>query len=286
MAAEPVDELFAVPLADFTAQRDALVKELKAAGDKEAAAEVKALRRPTVAAWAVNQVVRSATGRNDIAALLQLGDRLRDAHDALLEGKGDAAIRELTAERRALVGKLAKQAVAVLGGSGDAQRDAITHTFDAAVADPDAGLVVRAGRLTKELDAPSGFGGGLVFGDVVADRRPRREERRVARQARREPAPAGSGVVGSGSAADRQAERDAAKAAERRRKELQRAADERAAEAHQAAREAAAARQEVSRLQDLLLAAGAKAKAATDRAERAQADAAAAQRSLRESEPT
>jgi hypothetical protein len=165
---EPGDELFGLPLAEFTARRDALAKELKAAGDKDAAAAVKALRKPTVAAWAVNQVARTTAGRKDVAALVQLGDRLRDAHDALLEGKGDAAIRELTTERRALVAKLTKAAIAQLGAGGEGQRDAITHTFDAAVADPEAAEVVRAGRLAKELAAPSGFGGGLVFGDVLA----------------------------------------------------------------------------------------------------------------------
>ena len=263
-ADERIDALFAGPAEDFVAARDALVKELKAAGDKDAAAEVKALRRPTVAAWAVNQVAR--TSKKDVAELLRVGDRLRDVHEALLEGKGDAGVREVTAERRRLVSQLTKQAVAVLGAGGHAQAEAITHTFDAAVADPEAGLAVRSGRLSKELEAPSGFGGGLVFGP--SDRAVR---------------PAGTdsetGAADADSEADADAEAEAAReAAERRRRELEQEATDRAAEAERAAEEAAAARQEVTRLQDLLAAAEARARSAADEAARTEAMAIAARR--------
>jgi len=299
-ADERIDALFAGPAEGFVAARDALVKELKAQGEKDLAAEVKALRRPTVAAWAVNQVARTA--KKDVAQLLQIGDRLRDAHDALLEGRGDAGIRDATAERRKLVAKLTKRAVALLGAGGDAQAEAITHTFDAAVADPEAGMAVREGRLSKELEAPSGFGGGLIFGSAPitpSSARPRREERRAARRSRRgEPAREAEVTAaptdGGETAADDEAvppsaveprraataERAAAKERERRKEELRREAEARAAEAQQAAREAAAARQEVSRLQDLLVTANAKAKAAADRAQLAQWNAATAQRAV------
>ncbi len=283
MAADPVDGLFAGRPEEFVARRDALAKQLKADGDKDLAAEVKALRRPTVAAWAVNQVARSA--KRDMAALLQIGDRLRDAHDALAEGRGDKAIREATIERRALVAKLTTAAVALLESGGEAQRDAITNTFDAAVADPDAGLEVRAGRLNKEFEAPSGFGSGLSFAtpEPTVARSPRREERRAARQTGRRPtdddtptpAPASRSSV---------IQRPAAREAAKRRRELQRAADDEAAGAKQAAQEAAAARQEVSRLQDLLVTANAKAKAATERAQRAQWANSTAHQLLREAE--
>lgn len=306
-ADDRIDALFAGSADEFIAARDALVKALKAEGDKETAAEVKALRRPTVAAWAVNQVARKA--KKDVAELVQIGDRLRDAHDALLEGRGDADVRRATADRRKLVAKLTRQAVALLGAGGGAQAEAITHTFDAAVADPDAGGAVRAGRLSKELQAPSGFGGGLVFGSAEpAAPSARREERRAARRSRNgaptaaAPAPApdetghgdgdGDGVrtdsTSTPSAADARGAAAEAKAvakeAERRRRELEREAEERAAEAQQAAREAAAARQEVSRLQDLLVTANARAKSAAEKAQLAQWKASTAKQSLREAE--
>lgn len=263
-ADDRIDALFARGPEEFVIARDALVKELKATGDKDGAAEVKALRRPTVAAWAVNQVARSA--KADLVALIQIGDRLRDAHDALLEGKGDAGVREVTVERRKLVAKLTKQAVAMLGPGGDAQADAITHTFDAAVADPEAGMAVRTGRLSKELAAPSGFGGGLIFGSSeAAPPRPGREERRAFRRSRQATEPPAAAPPKEG---------------ERRRRELEREAEEESLEAQRAAREAAAARQEVSRLQDLLVTANARATSAARKAQLAQWNASTAQRAV------
>src|SRR4051812_4609994 len=167
---ERIDALYAGPAEEFIAARDALVKELRALKDKDGAATVKALRKPTVAAWAVNRVVHQSG--DDVRRLVDIGDELRAAHEALLEGHGDGGVREATAKRREVVGELTDRAVAELGGGspGEAQREAISHTFDAAVADPDAAEAVVAGRLTKELHAPSGFGGGLVFADAAPSR--------------------------------------------------------------------------------------------------------------------
>ncbi|HEX6580351.1 MAG TPA: hypothetical protein VF195_05715, partial [Actinomycetota bacterium] len=53
-----IDELYGLPLERFTAERDALAKELASAGDRDGAARVKALRKPVVAAWAVNLLAR------------------------------------------------------------------------------------------------------------------------------------------------------------------------------------------------------------------------------------
>ncbi|MEA2589487.1 MAG: hypothetical protein QOH66_2414, partial [Actinomycetota bacterium] len=55
---EALDRLYAAPPDRFTAERDALAKSLKTS-DKAAAAAVKALRRPPVTAWALNQVARN-----------------------------------------------------------------------------------------------------------------------------------------------------------------------------------------------------------------------------------
>ena len=56
--ADPVDRLYAAPLDDFVAVRKDVVKELKAAGDDERAAEVGAYRKPSVLVWALNQAAR------------------------------------------------------------------------------------------------------------------------------------------------------------------------------------------------------------------------------------
>ncbi|MEO7296612.1 MAG: hypothetical protein ABIZ57_10750, partial [Candidatus Limnocylindria bacterium] len=140
-----IDQLYAGPAESFIADRDATAKELRAAGDKEGAGAVKALRKPTAAAWAVNQLAHSA--RREVAKLLDIGDDLRAAHEALADGKGDAAIRAATTKRRKLVESLTDKAVGLLGANGEAQREAISTTLDAAVADPDAGIEVQQGRL-------------------------------------------------------------------------------------------------------------------------------------------
>ena len=289
-----IDQLYAGPAEEFIASRDALVKELRAAKDKDGAATVKALRKPTTAAWAVNQLAHTA--RRDVAKLLDVGDTLREAHEALADGKGDAAIRSATTKRRKLVGELTDRAVSLLGAGGEAQRDAISNTLDAAVADPDAGITVQEGRLTKELAAPSGFGAGLVFATPPASPREsasRREERRAARAAARS-GDAGRATPAASPAVDeeppappRRSAADDRKAAAERKKRLDAASAEcerRTAEAQQAARDASAARQEVSRLQDLLVTANAKAKAADEKARLTQWAAATAQQARRDAE--
>src|SRR3954451_21313497 len=55
----PVDELYGLALDEFVPRRDALAKRLRADGRREEAAEVAALRKPSVAAWAANQAIRS-----------------------------------------------------------------------------------------------------------------------------------------------------------------------------------------------------------------------------------
>ena len=298
-----IDQLYAGPAETFIAERDALVKELKAAKDKDGAAAVKALRKPTAAAWAVNQLAHSA--RRDVAKLLDVGESLRDAHEALADGRGDAGIRTATTKRRKLVADLTDRAVALLGPGGEAQREAISNTLDAAVADPDAGISVQEGRLTKELAAPSGFGAGLVFATPPAPPREsasRREERRAARAAARGRTPTPEAPTGSAAAPSAKAPAarppaadpapPAAPTAQERRqaeadrnKRVQAAEDEcerRTAEAQQAAREAAKARQEVSRLQDELVTANARAKAADEKARLTQWAATTAQQALRE----
>ena len=161
-----VDELFAAGPEEFVARRQALVKQLKADGDREGAAEVAALRRPTVAAWAVNQVARRHP--DEMRHLLDLGRELEEAHEGLLGGARPDTAVAAGRRRREAVAALTDLAVILLAESGrgaDAHRDAIADTLDAASLDPQSGTVVQAGRLTKELDPPSGFGLDWVADD-------------------------------------------------------------------------------------------------------------------------
>src|SRR3954451_6368494 len=89
-----VDELFELSLADFVARRDALVKQLKADGDKAGAAAVKALRKPSAVAWAVNHVSRRAP--KEVAALIAAGRDVRSAQARAVQGRDDGGLRSAT----------------------------------------------------------------------------------------------------------------------------------------------------------------------------------------------
>ena len=75
-----IDRLYQLPLEEFTAARNALAKESGAAG-----AEIRALQKPPVAAWAINQVYWR--GRPAFHALTAAAAALRAAHTAVVPGK-------------------------------------------------------------------------------------------------------------------------------------------------------------------------------------------------------
>ena len=159
-----IDELYSVPLDAFIPTRDAMAKDLKAAGDAEAAKRVKAARKPVVPAWAVNRLVRDDPGAID--ELLALGERLRVEQRRAISGGDVDALREALDERRRIVRTLTRAAMEILrsAGTGTAvHEEEITATLEAAAADEESGDAVRAGRLEKPLRPPSGFAdaGGL-----------------------------------------------------------------------------------------------------------------------------
>ncbi|KQX62032.1 hypothetical protein [Angustibacter sp. Root456] len=149
---EAVDELYALAPGEFTARRDALAADAKRDGDTGLAKQLKALRRPTAGAYAVNQLARDAAA--ELAAYLELGARLRDAQAGL---KGDD-LRALGHERQRAAAGLVETAVGLVdGGLSDAGRQEVEATLRAAVADVAASEAVASGRLTKAL-AYAGFG--------------------------------------------------------------------------------------------------------------------------------
>ena len=79
--AEAMQSLYAVGPDEFMATRAQLVADAKAASDKAAATEIGKLRKPRVAAWAVNLAAREAA--DVVAALTDLGERMRSAQSRL-----------------------------------------------------------------------------------------------------------------------------------------------------------------------------------------------------------
>jgi hypothetical protein len=231
---DEADELYALPLEEFTPARDSLAKRLRDDGDKEAAAGVKALRKPSVPAWAVNQVARA--DKKAVDALFDAGARLQDAQKKLMRGGDAKAVQEATAAERDAVKKLLAAARKRLeaGGHGatESTLERVADSFYATAVDPDARENVRAGRLTKELKRV-GFGEvpelSLVPGgksERPVSRGPGAKERKEAEKRAREADDA----------------EQAALAAEERAAELARKADEAKARATDAKAEARFAR--------------------------------------------
>ena len=151
--ADPGD-LYGLPLDRFVPERTALARELRGAGRREEAAEVGALRKPSVAAWAVNQLVR--TQRKAVDELFEAGDALRAAHDQVLAGRGDAdSLRGAVARERAAVDGLSQAARGLLTTQGHELSqtiiDRVSDTLHAAALDEDARAQVSDGRLEREL---------------------------------------------------------------------------------------------------------------------------------------
>ena len=148
--ADIADRLYAGDLDGFIAARAAAAKE--AAGqDKKLAAAVRALAKPSVAAWAVNMLARQRPGV--LADLAALGERMRSAQESL----DAAALRALARERRTLLAAAVDTArtVAAEQGrpiSGPMAAD-VEETLRALTADEGAAAAVASGRLLKVLTA-------------------------------------------------------------------------------------------------------------------------------------
>jgi len=148
------DELYGLPFDEFIPARNALVRELRGAGRREEAGEVAALRKPSVAAWAVNQLVR--TQRKGVDELFEAGDGLRSVHDDVLAGRGDAgSLRGAVARERSAVDALTQAAQGLLSSQGHELSatiiERVSDTLHAAALDDDARAQVRDGRLEREL---------------------------------------------------------------------------------------------------------------------------------------
>lgn len=159
---EIADELYSLPLADFTPARDALVKEHKA--DKALATSVKSLRKSSLAAWVVNLLVRRDPDQVD--QVLAVGAALREAQDNL-----DAAqLREFTKQRRQLTASVTTAARRMAREEGvkvtQSVADQVEATLTAAMLEPDAAKAVRSGLLVTAIEA-TGLGDLDLSGAVA-----------------------------------------------------------------------------------------------------------------------
>ncbi|MFG2732515.1 hypothetical protein [Streptomyces canus] len=150
-----LDELYTTPPSDFVARRETLAVAAKTAGRVDDARRIRAARRPTLAAWAANLLLRSQP--EESRQFLELGRALREAYQAL-----DAdVLKDLSAQRRRVVSALSRQAAQLARDTGHrlsqpVQQD-LEATLRAVLADPDAADQWAGGRLVNALTPPSEF---------------------------------------------------------------------------------------------------------------------------------
>src|SRR4051794_40608125 len=149
-----VDHLYALPLEEFTPARDAAAKEIRKAGDRETAAIVAKLPKPTPAAWTANQVAREQPEL--IEAMLEAGEELRVAQEAAVPGGGGRGRRDAPlAERRAVEAVRAAARGYKPAGKplSRAMADRLRTTLHAAASDDAIREALAEGRLFDEAQA-------------------------------------------------------------------------------------------------------------------------------------
>ncbi|MDM4722456.1 hypothetical protein QTQ03_23755 [Micromonospora sp. WMMA1363] len=154
---ELVRQLYRTPPDRFVAARDAAAAEARRSGDVRVAREIGRLRRPTVAAWLVNLL---ALDRPELVADLgRLAESLRSAQRELRGAK----LRDLSAQRRAVVGALVAEARRLAAGvegapsAGKLPLAEVEGTLNAAISDVEVAEQVRSGRLLRAASY-AGFG--------------------------------------------------------------------------------------------------------------------------------
>ena len=150
--ADEADDLYALPLEEFTQARNELAKRLKDPSIKE-------LKKPSVSAWAANQLARKR--EVDVRRLLRAGERLEQAQRGIVGGGDQSAFAAAQQEERDAVRRLRSEAAKLLQESGhpasDATLERLASTLHAAAATDEGRTALRGGRLTEDLE-PLGFG--------------------------------------------------------------------------------------------------------------------------------
>ena len=257
--------LYQLPPAEFVAERNALAKRAGADG-----ADIRALPKPTLAVWAVNQLHWQEP---DIyRALVESAENLRATHKAVIAG-GRGDLRAAGREHEAALDSALKATLAIAAAGGTPPSDAVRQTIASTLRALPAGDP--PGRLRQAL-TPGGFevlaglpaGGRVVRAVTPAAGKPSAKAQKAETTARK------------GNA--REPERTVDKAALARAKKAVAAAERTLAAAEQAARreefEAARAAREAEQAERRTARAREALKAAESDLEEAEEDAAAAKK--------
>ncbi len=150
-----IDRLYALPREEFTRERDELAKRLRKEGERDAAAAVKALKKPSVAAWAVNQVRRDRP--EDVRRLLEVTEELHRVYAGLSSAGARERLAEAAEMQRELIRSLVRCAAELLEADGHSASEAtlskVADTLRAAALDEALRVQVSAGTVVKEQRA-------------------------------------------------------------------------------------------------------------------------------------
>jgi hypothetical protein len=174
---EATDDLYGAALDAFVGERTRLARELREAGDREGAEQVAKLKKPTVAAWALNQLARER--RRDVDLLLDAGHRLRQAQEGVVGGADREAFEQAQKTERDALRRLTQQASQLLGGASAQVLSQINGTLRAAAVSEEGRELLARGRFTTPLEA-EGFD---VFGALPASAAPRPKKQARTRKA-------------------------------------------------------------------------------------------------------
>jgi hypothetical protein len=244
------DRLYGLPLNEFVPARDELAKRLRDQGQRELADDVKALRKPPVAAWVVNRLARER--ELDVQRLLNAGEALTKAQAGAASGDSPEAFAAARRDEQRALERLAEAARETIAreGIGAAALERVLQTLRAASLTSDGRELLKRGRLSEELEPPgfeamSGLAGATIKPQRAKGKR--QNERRAAlddaRQRVKDARSEERDLVKKAREAEREAER-ARKTADERREAAARAL----AEAEEAGKERRQAEAQLEKL--------------------------------------
>lgn len=187
---EELDALFAAPLDEFVRLRSQRASALRKEGQRAMSSVVAEQTKPSVSAWVVNQLTRRRP--DEVGRLLDVGARLREAHQSVLSGGPREELDDALQEERTLVAELMREAERILRDDGRAATaatlDRIRKTLRAAPTDEEGRELLARGRFVSDFE-PTGFGAlaGLKL-PAAGGKQTRRAPERPAERPARTPA--------------------------------------------------------------------------------------------------
>jgi hypothetical protein len=147
-----LDPLYRERPEEFVAQRNELARELREEGERDQAQQVKALRRPSAAAWLINRIAADDPDR--ARSLARAGEELAQAQQRVLAGEQEGGVLRTAAhaEREQIEGFVgeARRVGAADGGVNETVIERVAQTLRAVGGDSDLRDRVLRGRLEKE----------------------------------------------------------------------------------------------------------------------------------------